>query len=231
MLTLLERSLLELVDAPSRRVSPEAEAFVVRLATLAYDLAMATSTRALAPALATSSSAALMRAVSELLLTQRSASPEAEALLRGELLVADALERTGGLWRADAAQAALGVSRAALHDWRAARRVLALPLADGSFGYPVAQFAPAASDVDAPRPHRGMAAVLEAAGTLTPHELFVFLATPQPALGENGPAGTAPRTGFEALAAGDDERVADLVAFLMTPDDASAEPDDGSESR
>ena len=87
-----------------------------------------------------------------------------------------------------------------------------------------AQFAPAATDLDAPRPYPAMAAVLEAAGTLTPHELFVFLATPQEALGvDGGPA----RSGFEAIAAGDGERVADLVAFLATPDDIPGDPPDG----
>lgn len=153
-------------------------------------------------------------------------TPEAEARLRGELAIGEALERTGGMWRADEAQARLHVSRAALHAWRSGGRVLALALADGSFGYPVAQFVPAAVDTSPPRPHPELPAVLAAGRALTPYELFGFLATPQPTLAADA-APDQPRTGFEALHAGDAGQVIDLLGYLTTADDAAA-PSAGS---
>lgn len=223
MATLLDQPLHTFVEAHGERVPPQTEAFVARVASLAYDVAAVSSPAALARALASGSPAALLRELAALLLARGIAAPEAEARLRGELAIAEALERTGGLWRADEAQAALRVSRAALHAWRAAGRVLALPLVDGSFGYPVAQFVPGASDATPPRPHPDLAAVLAAAGPLTPHELFGFLATSQPALAPPGApnSAAAARTGFEALHAGDAARVVALLAHLTTPDDAA----------
>ncbi len=221
MATLLDQPLHTFVEGSAERVPPQTEAFVARVAELAYELAAVSSPAALARALASGSPAALLREVAGLVLARGLSSPDSEARLRGEVAVAEALERTGGLWRADEAQAALGVSRAALHAWRAAGRVLALPLADGSFGYPVAQFVRGASDAVPPRPHPDLPRVLAAAGPLTPHELFGVLAAPQPALAD-GEAPAEPPTGFDALHAGGAARVAALLRHLTTPDDADA---------
>ena len=223
MATLLDQPLHAFIDAPAERVSPQAEAFVARLASLAYEVAADSPPAALTRALASGSPAAFLREVVALLLARGLSTPEAEARLRGELAIGEALERTGGLWRADEAQAALRVSRAALHAWRAGGRVLALPLADGSFGYPVAQFVPAEADTAPPRPHPDLPAVLAAGRSLTPYELFGLLATPQPALAADD-APDQPRTAFEALHAGDAEQVVDLLTYLTTADDAAAPP-------
>lgn len=227
MATLLDQPLHALLDAPAARVSPQAEAFIARVANLAYEVATDTPPAALTRALAAGSSAAFLRELVALVRARGVATPEGEARLRGELAIGEALERTGGLWRADEAQGALQVSRAALHVWRSAGRVLALPLADGSFGYPVAQFAAAAADTAPPRPHPALPAVLAAGSSLTAYELFGLLATPQPTLAaEEAP--DRPRTGFEALHAGDAAQVVDLLVHLTTPDDADAPPSAGA---
>lgn len=221
MATLLDQPLHAFLEGPAGQVSPQGEAFVVRVASLAYQVAADTPPAALTRALASGSATAFLRELVALVLARGVSTPEAEARLRGELAISEALERTGGLWRADEAQTALRVSRAALHAWRSTGRVLALPLADGSFGYPVAQFVPAAADTAPPRPHPALPAVLAAAGRLTPYELFGLLATAQPALAA-ADAPDRPRTGFEALRAGDGPHVVDLLIFLTTVDDAGA---------
>jgi hypothetical protein len=218
MTTLLDEPLASLIEAhPDAAVSPEAGALVARMASLAFSVATASGQPDVLRTLAAGTPTALLSAFAELVAAYSPANPGARLALRGRLALAEALERTGGLWRADEAQAALGVGRATLQSWRDGRKVLALPLPGGSFGYPVAQFAPPASDLARPRPQPGLAAVLAAAGdALTSQELFLLLATSQPAL--------AGQTGFEALAAGGGSEVAALVAHLTTPADAGAPP-------
>jgi hypothetical protein len=221
MSVLLDRPLgmlLDLRDVPDLR--PEVEAFVVRVAELALQVAQAAPAGALATALASTSPVTLLGTAADLLIASNAVSPAAGALVRGRLLVAALLEATGGLWSAGDAQAQLDVSRATLKSWRDERKVLALPLGEQGCGYPVVQFARPATDLERPRPHRGMSDVLQAAGdALTPAELFALLATPQPALND--------QTGWQALASGDPGarmRVAALVKHVATPADVGASP-------
>lgn len=225
MSTFFDQPLGAMLASPSgEKVAPEAEAVVARMAQMAFDVATSVGKGELLRALATSSPSAFLGVFAELLATVSSPSAGTIDALRGRLSLAEALERTGGLWRSDEAQGALSVSRATLQAWRDGGRVLALPLGDGSFGYPVAQFLPPTSDIERPRAHPAMAGILRAAGeTLGAQELFLILSAPQPALG--GPDG-APRTGFQAMRAGDAELVQALVTHLVTPADQGAPPAD-----
>jgi hypothetical protein len=218
MTALLEQPLKALIGAPGvTDVSPQVEAFTARMATLALLVGGTSSSSALTKALAAGSDEAFLGAFAELMAARGASAPGAQTLLRGRIALASALERSGGLWGADEAQAQIGVSRATLQNWRDTKKVLALQLSDGSFGYPVAQFAAPETDVDHPRPLPGMMDVLETASSgLTAAELIALLATQQPALGD--------RTGFQALAANDTAAVVALVAHVVTPADAGAPP-------
>lgn len=225
MPTILEEPLGALVDAPAdTKVSPEAGALVARMAALAFSVATGSETLDVLRTLAAESPAAFLRAFAELTLNIAPGDATARVALRARLELAGALERTGGLWEADEAQRVLGVKRATLQQWRDSRKVLALPRTGGSYGYPVAQFAAPASDVERPRPYSGMTPVLQAAGdAFTPQELFLLLATPQPALAR---AGGPARSGFEAIAAGDVDHVVSLMTYLTRPTDTGAPPAD-----
>lgn len=203
------------------KVAPEAQAVVARMAQMAYDVATSVGKGDLLRALSTSSPTAFLGVFAELMSTCAPASTHALNALKGRLALAQAVEASGGVWKSDEAQEHLAVSRATLQSWRDGQRVLALPLGDGSFVYPVAQFAPPASDLERPRPNPAIADVLRAAGdAIAPQELFLVLATPQPALAVEH--GGAPRSGFEALRAGDGDLVASLVTHLVTPSDEGA---------
>ncbi len=228
MTAIFDQTLGAMVAAPvGARVAPEAEAVVARMAQLAFEVATSAGKGELMRALATGSSAAFLRVFSEMLVSTSGPSAAALEALRGQLSLAESVERSGGLWRADEAQAALGVSRATLQSWRDAGRVIALPQGDGSFAYPVAQFLPPATDLDHPRPDPAVSDVVRAAGhVIGVHELFLLLASPQPALAT---AGGEPRTGFEALRAGDGAMVEALVTHVVTPSDKGA-PESGEAS-
>jgi hypothetical protein len=221
---IFDQTLGAVVAAPAgTKVAPEAEAVVARMAQLAFDVASSAGKGELMRALSTGSSVAFLRVFSELLVSASDPSTAAIEALRGRLSLAESVEQSGGLWRADEAQAALGVTRATLQTWRDGGRVLALPQGDGSFAYPVAQFLPPATDLERPRPDPAIGDVIRVAGdTLGVHELFLLLAAPQPALPS---ASGAPRTGFEALRAGDGALVAALVTHVVTPGDQGAPED------
>jgi hypothetical protein len=137
--------------------------------------------------------------------------------LKGRAELLRALEESGGLWRADEAQQQLRVGRAALQAWRRDHKVLALPLPDGSFGYPIAQFAPPDSDLQAPRPFPVIETVLERVGeALTAEELFLLLATPQDVLASSSGAS---RSGFECMADGDEALVLAMLEHVLSGDD------------
>jgi hypothetical protein len=221
MATLLDQPLEALLDAPGvTDVSPQVEAFVARVATLALTVGAASATAAVTRALAAGTPEALLGVFADLLAMRSPSAPGAEAALRGRIALAEVIRQSGGLWRADEAPARLGVTRATLQAWRDGQKVLALRLGDASYGYPVAQFAPPASDLAHPRPLAGLAEVLAAVGDrLSAEEVAALLATPQPALAG---AGGAPRSGFEALAAGDVALVVGLVEHVVTPADEGA---------
>lgn len=226
MARLLDEPLGALLDVPAAGpVRPEVAAFVARIATLAFTTASVATPAATARALATNTPETLLGAFAELLTAggrTGAAAPLAAAFLRGRVALADALARSGGVWRADEAQTQLRVSRTTLLQWREAGRVLAVPLSE-SFVYPVAQFAPAATDLAPPRPYPAMTEILAVArGRLTPGELAGLLATPQPGLaGADG----APRTGFATIAAGEAARVVAMVRHVTTAPDADADAD------
>jgi len=221
MATLLNEPLANLLDTPGiTDVSAQVEALVVRMASLALTVADAAPAAAVTRALAAASPEAFLAAFAELLVARGVTAPGALAMLRGRIALADVLKESGGLLRADEAQARLGVTRATLQSWRDTKKILALPLSDGSFGYPVAQFAPPATDLERPRPLPGIADVLAAAGdALAPSELIALLAARRDAFaGADG----RPRTGFAALAEGDVGLVVGLVAHVTTPADEGA---------
>lgn len=215
MATLFDTPFGAILGAPrSADLSAEGEAFVVRLAGMAANVVGQASSAAVIKALASSTPELFLAAFADLLAASSSSAPGARAMLRGRIALMDALARHGGMWRAAEAQEQLGVTRAALQQWREAKKVIALPLVDGSFGYPVAQFAQPKTDLEKPRPLPGVAEVLAAAGdTLSPAELISLLSVPQPYLGG--------RTGFELLHVDPDPVIA-MVRHVATPDDADA---------
>ena len=224
MATLLNEPLASLLDAPGGTDVPaQVEALVVRMASLALTVADSAPAAAVTRALAAGSPEAFLSAFAELLIARGGVTPGALAMLRGRIALADLLQQSGGVLRADEAQTRLGVTRATLQSWRDTKKVIALPLSDGSFGYPVAQFAPPATDLERPRPLPGIAEVLAAsADALEPSELVALLATPQEALaGVDG----RPRTGFGALAEGNVESVVGLIEHVVTPADQGAPPE------
>ena len=210
------------------KLGPEGEAVVVRLAQMAASVALTMGKTEILCALSASTPASFLSVLAERLAGANAPTLDALEALRGRIALAEAVERTGGLWRADEAQRELGVSRATLQSWRDSGRVLAPPLGDGSFGYPIVQFVRPATDLEPPRPHPHVAAILAAAGSaLQAPELFQVLAAPQATLAD---AEGRMRTGFEAMHAGDGELVAGMIAHLATPADAGAPPMEESRS-
>lgn len=230
MSSILDRPLRALLEpGQAGKLGPEGEAVVARLAQMAANIALTMGKSELLTALSASTPAGFLGVLAERLACAQPPNQSALEALRGKVALAESIVSSGGLWRADEAQRELRVSRATLQAWRDGRRVLALPMGDGSFGYPVVQFTRPSSDVEAPKPHPAMAKVLEAAADrLDAPELFVVLAAPQPALAK--PGGDA-RTGFEAMHDGDAESVVGLIRHLVTPEDEGAPPIEEEETR
>ncbi len=226
MTALLDQSLGSLLEQPASpaQASDLAQALTVRMARLAFSVGAGAARGELAQVLAAGSPAAFFRAFVDVFAAHQPHDVRALLLLKGRAEVLSALEASGGLWRADEAQKQLRVGRASLQAWRDDRTVLALPLPDGSFGYPVAQFAAPPSDLHPPRPYPAITTILQRAnGRLTAEEVFLLLATPQEALVDD-PAtldGAWP-TGFQCLARGDAERVIALVEFVVRDSDEGA---------
>lgn len=199
------------------------QVFLLRSMRMLYELARHAPAAVLADAAAAGSNTALVRAISDLVITE---SPAAEvweaAMLRGRVALGEILEAAGGVWSTEEVVAHLAVTRQTLHQWRSSGRVLALPAAGNTFVYPVAQFIPAAADTSVPRPHPAIRWICALAdGRMSPEELVAFMATPQEML-----AGTDghPVTPFASLAAGEEEAVRGVLEWVLTPADADAPP-------
>jgi hypothetical protein len=203
-----------------------AEAVAARAAGLAAALVAQASAATLLHAASAPTDSAFVGALADLILESGRVDPVAAARLRGRIALAAAIEDSGGAWSADQAQIALGVGRTTLQNWREQGRVLALEAADGSFLYPVAQFAQPASDLTAPRPYRAIADIVAAArGAVSTEELVAMLAVPQAMLTD---ISAHPLTPFAALAAGQEARAVELVRWAAAAADADAPdaPDD-----
>ena len=118
----------------------------------------------------------------------------------------EALQRTGEVYPAETLQQLMGVTRQVLYNWRKQRKILALRDKHDDFAYPQVQF------IAAPHPDRPIALhpdlrmILQEGAMLTPTELFIFLATPQPALGN--------QTGWDLMHAGRSDEVVALLRHV-----------------
>lgn len=217
MRALLKKPLESLIEPSDSPVSDLAEALTIRMASLTFSIGAAAGRGELLRVLSAGTPAQFFSAFVDVIAAHQPHDVRAVLKLRGRSEILTALEQSGGMWRADEAQQRLQVGRAALQGWRKDRKVLALPLPDGSFGYPVAQFAPPESDLHPPRPYPTVEAVLRFVGDrLTPEELFLLLATPQDALSKDG---EPCRTGFQCIAAGDGELVLALLDHVLVAGD------------
>ena len=223
MPTMLRQHFLEALGAHEGEADLPAasEIFLLRSMRMLYDLTLRAPQSALMEAAASGSNAALLRSISELVLTESPASEAWEAvMLRGRVALAEAVEATGGVWSTEVALERLQVSRQTLLNWRRERRVLALPRAGNTFVYPVAQFAAPGSDADVPRPYEVIQQIaLRVGAHLTPEELVGLLATPQDMLARDD---GHPMTPFAAIAAGAGDDVLRLVDWFVTPADDGA---------
>lgn len=135
-----------------------------------------------------------------------SAEPEVEhdawteALLRGASIKREAVQLAGGLLSSGEVAALLGVSVAAVKQRQRRGTLLAVPLANGEWGYPARQFAASG------RVHEGLPPVLQAFGSVSPWVVLSFLVNPVPG-DEEGLA-------FDALS--DPESVGRLVEVART---------------
>ena len=207
-------------EGPAPLLSPASEIFLRRVATLVYGLARRAPQTAVMQAASAGSDTALIRALADMVITEAPADAMATALLRGRLALAECLEASGGVWTAEEAVDTLRVKRQTLQLWRDQGRVIALRRSDGSYSYPIAQFAPATSDASVPRPYDAIRTMHElVGGHLSAEELVSLFATPQPMLRD---AAGHEQTPFQVLAAGDVDRVLDLVRWVVTPPDADA---------
>ncbi len=228
-MTLLDQPLRTLVhaEASDTRLTPLAESVVVRVAAMVYELVTQASPAAVMNAAASSSNAAMIGALADLVgIEAQHPDPSTIARLRGHVILATRVAESGGVWPADQAIKHLNVTRSTLQNWRTSRRVLALERDDGSFAYPTAQFERPRSDLSAPRPYSALPRLLDVVGDqLTAEELVVLLATPQESLAdEHGRA----RTAFDALADGDAGAVVAMVTRAVTPADEGAPLNDGA---
>ena len=211
----------DVVSIPGRPApTPEVEALVVRLARLARDAFGEAPEASVLDALASASDVGLLTIFAHVVsLRPVEAHPVMDAILRGQLAVAELIARSGGLWSADVAMEKLDVSRQTLANWRRSWRVLAIPRLE-TFEYPVAQFRPAGGRGMRPEPYTEMREILLiAGGQLAPIEVLSVLATPQDALAT---ADGAPRTGFTALHEGHGQHVIAFVRMLVRRDDEDA---------
>ena len=221
MSALLEQPLGTLIEASATPASDLAEALTIRMAKLTFSIGAAAGRRELLQALSAGSPAQFFRAFVDIFAAHQPHDVRALLLLKGRAEILTALEASGGMWRADDAQQHLQVGRASLQTWRRDKKILALPLPDGSFGYPVAQFAPPDSDLLPPRPYPVVEDILRLAGDrLSSEELFLLLATPQDALAEEG--ADEWRTGFQCMAAGEGTLVMALVDHVTDWSDDGA---------
>ena len=125
---------------------------------------------------------------------------------------------TGGAWTEEETARELSVSVERVREWRAIRRILAMPDDRGTTVYPAAQFAPGKQDAAAILP--GLERVIAVAGEhLHPRELFGILATHQAMLATSQERS---RTGFAALVDGDADAVVAMLVHVTTEDDHDA---------
>ena len=219
----LSDELLEALGAPrtGEALPAVSQVFLLRSMRMLYELARNAPPSVMVDAAAAGSNAALVRAISELVITESPASEAWEAaMLRGRVALGEILEASGGVWSTEEVMTHLAVTRQSLHQWRSTGRVLALPRAGNTFVYPVAQFVPAAADTGVPRPHPAIRWINERVdGRMSPEELVAFLATPQEMLAGSD---AQPVTPFAALAAGEEEAVRRSLEWVLTPADADA---------
>jgi hypothetical protein len=101
----------------------------------------------------------------------------AEALLRGAEIKQQLLADAGGTYSTGEAARLLGISPQAVQQRRARGRLLAVPLGNGEWGFPVAQFTSGGVPVALPR-------VLAAFGTEDPWVQLSILLSREPAFGD-----------------------------------------------
>jgi hypothetical protein len=110
-----------------------------------------------------------------------------EALLRGASIKQEAIRLAGGLLSSGEVAALLGVSVAAVKQRQRRGNLLAVPLANGEWGYPARQFA------ESGKVHDGLPHVLTAFKDASPWVVLSFLVNPVPGSGE--------KIAFDALSA------------------------------
>jgi hypothetical protein len=193
-------------SADARKLSPLAEALIVRFARHLHAALVRASEDAVIEACALASNHQFGLAVLDLLIAylhssdDRSASPPG----RGAKLLA-LLAGSGGALTAKSLARYLGVDRSTLEDWRAQRRALAFEREDRSIVYPVAQFTKVTRTRLRPPPHPAIAEILQIVGSvLTLEDVTAILATPHPQFSQRH---GLPLTGFDALTTGDEGAV------------------------
>jgi DNA-binding transcriptional regulator YdaS (Cro superfamily) len=115
--------------------------------------------------------ARVMAAASEVELER---DPWTEALLRGASIKQEAIRLGGGLLSSGEVARLLGVSVAAVKQRQRRGNLLALPLANGEWGYPARQFA------ETGKVHDGLPRVLAAFADASPWVVLSFLVNPVP---------------------------------------------------
>lgn len=97
-----------------------------------------------------------------------------EALLRGAAYKSEAIRLAGGLLSSGEVAALLGVTVAAVKQRQRRGNLLAIPLANGEWGYPARQFA------ESGKVHEGLPRVLATFGDAGPWVVLSFLTNPVP---------------------------------------------------
>jgi hypothetical protein len=100
--------------------------------------------------------------------------PWTEALVRGARIKQETIALAGGLLSSGEVATLLGVSVAAVKQRQRRGKLLAVPLANGEWGYPARQFAAEG------RVHGGLAQVLAAFDDVSPWIVLSFLTNPVP---------------------------------------------------
>ena len=101
-----------------------------------------------------------------------------EALLRGAAYKSEAVRLAGGLLSSGEVAALLGVTVAAVKQRQRRGNLLAVPLANGEWGYPARQFA------ETGKVHDGLPRILAAFGDAGPWVVLSFLVNPVPGADE-----------------------------------------------
>jgi len=104
--------------------------------------------------------------------------PWTEALLRGAAIKHEVLRLAGGLLSSGEVAALLGISVAAVKQRQRRKNLLAVPLANGEWGYPARQFA------ESGKVHEGLPRVLAALAGTSPWVVLSFLVNPVPGSNE-----------------------------------------------